>query len=309
LFVFLSENIGKNMKKEFKIQDFIANNKESLHYENKFAILDLSNASKSKRQYHQLDQLIGFCVLMITNGEVNITVDSISYCLKENMMLVFEGRQRIINSFDASKDCEGYCLVFDDDYLEMLVHEEKPPREFMTNIWLAPVIEFDKDDFAVLRDVVERIYFNLRRPHHAFLSGMLKNELRSFHYEIWNALSRNSTIKSNAITPYEKTATRFIQLLQNNFRKEHGLAYYASELCVSLVFLTRAMKKTTKKTAGQWIDEAIVTESKILLRKPGSSIKEIADELNFSDQASFGKFFKKNTGFTPTKYKNEVRKG
>ncbi|MDR1182796.1 MAG: AraC family transcriptional regulator [Bacteroidales bacterium] len=296
------------MKKEFTLKDFIAKNEESLHYENKFAILDLSNASKSKRQYHQLDQpLVNLCTLIVINGEVNITVDTIPYCLKENMMLIFEGRQRIINSFYASEDCEGHCLVFEDDYLEMLVHEEKPPREFMTNIWLAPVIKFDKDDFAVLQNVVERIYFNLRRPDHAFLSGMLKNELRSFHYEIWNALFRNNTIKSNAITPYEKTATRFIQLLQNNFRKEHEVAYYASELCVSSVFLTRAMKKVTRKTAGRWIDEVLVAESKILLRKPGSSIKEIADELKFSDQASFSKFFKKNTGEAPIEYKKKMR--
>jgi AraC-like DNA-binding protein len=63
------------------------------------------------------------------------------------------------------------------------------------------------------------------------------------------------------------------------------------------------MKKVTKKTAGQWINEAIVAESKILLRKPDSSIKKIADELNFSDHASFSKFFKKNTSIAPLEYK------
>jgi AraC-like DNA-binding protein len=63
------------------------------------------------------------------------------------------------------------------------------------------------------------------------------------------------------------------------------------------------MKKVTKKTAGQWLDEAIITESKILLRKPGGSIKEIAEKLHFSDQAAFSKFFKKNVGVAPLEYK------
>lgn len=168
-----------------------------------------------------------------------------------------------------------------------------------------PIVEFDAADFAVLLNVVERIYFNLRRSNHAFLAGMLKNDLRSFHYEVWNCLSHNSSITANTVTPYEKTATRFIQLLHNDFRTKREVAHYASKLCVSSVFLTRAMKKVTKKTAGQWIDEAIIAESKIRLRKPGSSIKEIANELNFSDQASFSKFFKKNTGLSPLEYRKK----
>jgi AraC-like DNA-binding protein len=92
-------------------------------------------------------------------------------------------------------------------------------------------------------------------------------------------------------------------LLQSDFRTKHEVTYYASTLCVSSVFLTRAMKKATKKTAGQWIDEMLVAESKILLRKSGCSIKEIAEKLHFSDQASFSKFFKKNVGMSPSKYK------
>jgi AraC-like DNA-binding protein len=294
------------MKKTFTLQDFIAKNKEIVYYENKFAILDLSDASKSKRQYLQLEQPLAVSgLLMVTTGEVNITIDSMPYRLKENMMLMLAG-QGTVNSFYASENCEGHCLIFDNDYLDMLVHEERPPRELMTNIRLAPVAEFNKDDFAVLRNVVERIYFNLRRPDHAFLSGMLKNELRIFNYELWNAILQNRTVKIHTVTPYEKTAVQFIKLLHDNFRTKHEVAYYASILCVSPVFLTRAMKKATKKTAGQWIDEVIVAESKILLRKPGNSIKEIADKLHFSDQASFSKFFKKNTGVSPFEYKKRA---
>ncbi|MDR2384501.1 MAG: helix-turn-helix domain-containing protein, partial [Tannerella sp.] len=34
----------------------------------------------------------------------------------------------------------------------------------------------------------------------------------------------------------------------------------------------------------------------------------IADELNFGDQSSFGKFFKKHTGLTPKEYRKSVQK-
>jgi AraC-like DNA-binding protein len=294
------------MEKVFSLKDFVAKNKETVCYQDKFAILDLSGASTGKRKYQQLNQPIAACcILMVTNGEVNVVVDHVPYCLKENMILMLQGR-RVVDGFHASDDCEGHCLIFDDDYLEMLVHEEKPPRELMITVWLRPVIECNKEDFAVLQHVAARIYFNLRRTGHAFIAGMLTNELRSFHYEMWNCLARNNPVAANPVTPYEKTAIRFIRLLQKNFRAERAVARYASELCVSPVFLIRAMKKVTNKTAGQWIDEAVIAESKIRLRKPGASIKEIANDLNFSDQASFSKFYKKNTGLSPSAYKKKA---
>jgi AraC-like DNA-binding protein len=53
----------------------------------------------------------------------------------------------------------------------------------------------------------------------------------------------------------------------------------------------------------------LLTEAKILLRKPDATVKQVADELNFGDQSSFGKFFKKHTGLTPVEYKNKEQKG
>jgi AraC-like DNA-binding protein len=41
-----------------------------------------------------------------------------------------------------------------------------------------------------------------------------------------------------------------------------------------------------------------------MLLASDTSIQEIADELNFADQASFSKFIKKNSGYSP----NTLRK-
>ncbi|MDR0831009.1 MAG: hypothetical protein LBN95_13015, partial [Prevotellaceae bacterium] len=230
------------MKHPFLLQNFIEKNDNVKSYENKFAVVDLSKISSNKRQYIGFEQLLEIRgVLMVTRGEVNIVIDSIPYDLTENRILILEG-QHIVSRVYFSDDCAGHCLIFDNDYLEMLVHEGKPPRELMTNIRLNPVIEFSNDDFAVLRGVIERIYADLIRSNHAFLSGIFDNALRIFNYELWNAILNNRRIKIDAETPYEQTAAQFIKLLHDNFRTRHELSFYAATLCVSTVFLTRAMK-------------------------------------------------------------------
>jgi AraC-like DNA-binding protein len=38
------------------------------------------------------------------------------------------------------------------------------------------------------------------------------------------------------------------------------------------------------------------------------TIQQIAEMMSFSDQSSFGKFFKKHTGMSPLKYRQNLRK-
>ncbi|WP_366518190.1 helix-turn-helix domain-containing protein, partial [uncultured Mucilaginibacter sp.] len=46
-----------------------------------------------------------------------------------------------------------------------------------------------------------------------------------------------------------------------------------------------------------------VLEAKVLLRNYEISIAQVAEEINFPDQSSFGKYFKKHTGFSPSEYR------
>ena len=63
------------------------------------------------------------------------------------------------------------------------------------------------------------------------------------------------------------------------------------------------VKAVSGKTAGEWIAEIVVLESKVLLKSSSKSIQEISVELNFANQSFFGKYFKQHTGMSPYAYK------
>jgi AraC-like DNA-binding protein len=44
------------------------------------------------------------------------------------------------------------------------------------------------------------------------------------------------------------------------------------------------------------------------LRDPKLTLQQVAEELSFADQSSFGKFFRKHSGMTPLKYRQTLRK-
>ena len=112
------------------------------------------------------------------------------------------------------------------------------------------------------------------------------------------ALERNQQF-----TRKELLMIKFYALAKKNFREQRELKFYADALFVTPKHLTETIKEVSQRTAGETIDLLLVQASKILLRTTTKSIAEISDSLHFSDQSSFGKFFKRMAGMSPTKYR------
>jgi AraC-like DNA-binding protein len=98
----------------------------------------------------------------------------------------------------------------------------------------------------------------------------------------------------------------FKVLLAKEVLQQHSVRFYASHLNVTPKHLSEVIKEQTGRTAGEWIDQTLVLEAKVLLQRKDLSISQISDLLNFSDQSVFGKFFKVNTGMSPLSYRNTL---
>ena len=99
---------------------------------------------------------------------------------------------------------------------------------------------------------------------------------------------------------------QFNLLVEENFRNQHSVSFYASQLNKSPKTLSNVFALYNKRTPSQIIKERLVTEAKRLLIYTELSIKEIAHELGYDEIAHFSNFFKKNTGFAPGLFRSTV---
>lgn len=164
-----------------------------------------------------------------------------------------------------------------------------------------PVIEIHADDLEALN----RFYGNVR----ALSKGERKYQYEALlftaiaffyshiakYYDICHNHSHSS--RSNYISD------QFILLLQDNFRKERFLDFYANKLGITPKHLSRTVKVETGLSAVEWITRYIILEAKVMLRSSTLNIQQISDELNFPSQSFFGKYFKKATGMSPKEYR------
>lgn len=97
----------------------------------------------------------------------------------------------------------------------------------------------------------------------------------------------------------------FLQLVQLNYRSKRSINFYAQKMCISPKYLSHIIKVNTGRPAADWIAGCVIQEAKNMLRFSHKNIQQVAYELNFSSQSSFGKYFKHVTGMSPTEYKKQ----
>lgn len=98
-------------------------------------------------------------------------------------------------------------------------------------------------------------------------------------------------------------ANKFKQYIRTHFKDQKQVKQYALLLHITPLYLNEVMKEITGFSASYWIHQEIVLEAKRLLAYSDKDIREIAWELGYEDYAYFSRFFKKNTGVTPSAFR------
>ncbi len=98
---------------------------------------------------------------------------------------------------------------------------------------------------------------------------------------------------------------KFAELLSKDNGMHRSVSYYADALCYSPKHFSKVIKQASGRTPIELINQAAIEHIKYRLIHSEKSIKEIAEEFNFSNQSFFGKYVKAHLGISPAQYRNE----
>ena len=100
----------------------------------------------------------------------------------------------------------------------------------------------------------------------------------------------------------------FGELLAKYIKTETSIEFYAEKLCISKQYLSLIVKEKLRVTIGTVMASMRIEMAARMLRDPELTIQQVAEAMSFSDQSSFGKFFRKHTGLSPLKYRQNLKK-
>lgn len=96
---------------------------------------------------------------------------------------------------------------------------------------------------------------------------------------------------------------RYRELLEQNFRDQKGLEFYAGEIGISAQRLNLACKARAGKTSSEILHERTIIEAKRYLIYMEMTVAEVGYELGFDDPAYFSRFFSQRVGQPPGVYR------
>ena len=139
---------------------------------------------------------------------------------------------------------------------------------------------------------------------HAYGKEIIGNLMHAFMLTVLEIIEE-TTPRQHPANRGETLFHDFISLLVDNYREQHYIGYYAGRLSITPTYLSKLIRHQTGKTAGYFINGMLYAEAHRLLIRSDRSIQEISDELCFSDQSAFGKFFKSKAGISPRQFREK----
>ncbi len=203
----------------------------------------------------------------------------------------------------ASENYRGICLLADEH-----ITIESPTVHDLVNIAYAPIVQLHEPKISLPHDDARRMEEKMREiigylhSDHIYKTKILQMLYAVFLLDVQNAQA-NVICQRKVSQRVEEIFFNFIRLLPQHFAEHHDIAFYASALNISSVYLSRVVRQVTGRTVIDYINQHLLMEASYLLRTTSLSITEIADRLHFADTPSFSKFFSRKKGVTPKDYR------
>ena len=235
---------------------------------------------------------------MITRGEGLVNFNLVDRHLSAGT-LIYIGPGTIIHPIRFSDDLEIQGIVLFADF-PMPFAQDQFPSAFNGQVrdFQLPV---SADDLQTVRNILETLWHLVHQPdnHRPTVSSLVAALMHHYDHLFHQQVDTLAATRSREQTIFD----RFIKLVNQHCREHHKIAYYADRMCLTERYLGTVVRQTSGTTAKDWIDRALITQTKVLLRHSNHSVLQISEELNFPNPAFFSKYFKRLTNMTPKEYR------
>ena len=245
-----------------------------------------------------------FFYILVEAGTAEFVVDCHSYNVGKGDMLLVAPRMSV-ELMKKSSDFGTCGLCMEPFFFDSLSIGNYVYKRLYNNSHTTYVLRLEDSDTVHIRKTLDLMSHYLTSDHPEEMAGSLVNFLLLQITEIFHS---QNVHPAGRVRRSDALFRLFRKLLAENYRKVHDLQFYADSLNVFQTYLSRVVRQISGKTVNNYITEALYRDARRLLVFTDLTVKEIAEQLGFSDQSSFGKFFKKKSGTSPANFRAGYKK-
>ncbi len=258
----------------------------SEHFSNNTAFSLMRNSHNSELHFHGALEFV-----YLVEGELSITLNGNAHKpQKEELLLI---NSSVVHGFQALKNpVDYYVLIVSDDFLkknnlysENSLYSVQIQSNQIKNLFKEIISESAKSDDYSNLSIISKIIaifieLNRKRENHKINHELVDNKKLAMVRDTLNFLSEN-------------------------YKEKLTVLAISKHLNYSKSYLSHAFKDITGYTLIEYLNVIRCYNARILLLE-GYSVSEVAYNCGFSDLSYFTRTFKKTTGISPSKAKNEI---
>ena len=239
-----------------------------------------------------------YLLLLATRGRFVLHLDFEEVVIGQPALLLVAPTQ--VHQVLAMTEPQGWAIAFDPALLDEALHP------WLESALRGPVA-LDPDSAAyrqliALADLLEQLQAgdnnaHTRRATRALLQALLALVAGQLAPAAGPSRQGRSALIEQA----------FSQLLHQHYQAWKQPAQYAAQLAISVAHLHASVKAATGLSPSARIQQRAVLEAKRLLCFTHLSVKEIGYATGYDEPVYFGKLFKKITGVTPLRFRQQFR--
>ncbi len=249
--------------------------------------------------------MAAYTFTLVTEGWLNIIYNGQELTLQPNDLYIYSPGLEV-TIVAASENYRGICLLADEH-----VTIESPTVHDLVNIAYTPIVQLHEPKIALPQNDARRLEEKMREiigylhSDHIYKAKILQMLYAVFLLDVQSAQAK-AISRRQVPQRIEEIFIGFIRLLPRHFAEHHDIAFYASALNISTVYLSRVVRQVSGRTVIDYINQHLLMEASYLLRTTSLSINQIAERLHFADSPSFSKFFSRKKGITPKEYRKQL---
>jgi AraC family transcriptional activator of pobA len=235
-------------------------------------------------------------VLLIERGGVAAAIDALSATLRAPAVLIVP--PEAVHTFRFKPETQGFVISFSARLVRRFTSSIAPE---VLDVLQRPSLWSLKRNVVNTTDLEPLAHMLLREfsrsasgrgfALYGLLTALLSNLLRVTQDQ--NAVSETGSAHEREIV------ARFRQLLEDNYRLNLSVKWYANKLGLSDTRLRKLCHAVAGQSPVTIMHQRVLLEAERLLRHTSMTVNQIAYFLGFEDPAYFSRFFSKRAGISP----------
>lgn len=250
------------------------------------------------------------CILVCTSGRSQAAINGQTLFIEKYDLIILPPHTAISDMM-FSKDFRCMAFGCTNAILQVFLHQHMDLWNKAIYIQKFNMTKLTDEDMDFMKKYAEIVSMtmnpsvpqdktNLRKE---LIHAIIRSALIGLCMLLENRMAESESIKTGSPSIFHD----FLNMLTEEEVKHRTVKYYADKLFITPKYLTIICKRSSDKTATQWIQEYLIENIRYYIMSTDKSMKEIADILEFPNTSFFGRYVKEHFDTTPMELRRQKK--